>query len=117
MPTITSLTENVKRGSHAENIGGRVDYFVQVCRYVDHVAISTASATWTKPAGARYVIFSSTGPNFAIRANAAAVFPAGGLTDGSGSALNPSQRDVSDIDTLGIIADGSGILTIECYGE
>lgn len=110
------LTDNVQSGEHNGVHAGRIDFFPKVPDYVDHVVLSTVNATWAKPAGARWAVFSSTSEcNFAVKANGAATFPAGAVTDGSGAFLNPTQFDVGDIATLGIIADGTGVLTIACY--
>jgi hypothetical protein len=114
---INALTGNVDDSKHFHKAAGRVDYFLPTPTHVDVVALSTSNATYTLPAGARWLVFSPIGgANFAVRKDAVAVFPAAGVTNGTGSFLNPSQLDVQGVTSLGIISNESSFLSIAVYG-
>lgn len=107
---------DVQIGGYNYAQGGRVDFFPQFPTYVDTVAVTGTSTTWTKPTGTKWVIFSaSPGLSFAARKDAVAVYPTASVTDGTGSLLNPAQMDVSGVTTLGIIGNLSAPLSIACY--
>jgi len=91
---------------HVDDDGGRGAYFPRFPREVQQVSISaSASVAVSVPTGARYVIFGfEPGANVAVRANAAAVYPAGALADGSGALISPSQFNVEELVTLNFIA-------------
>ena len=96
---------------------GRADYLLQFPSWIDQVSVSTVNATWTPPAGARFVLFSTvSGVNIAVKPNGAAVFPSGAVSNGSASYPNPVGFELTGINTLGIIADSAGTVTMICYG-
>jgi hypothetical protein len=116
MATKKQLMSNVQDSQYNAQLAGRVDLFPLVPGYVDQVELSTSSATYTIPTNAKFLIFSpASGAQFAVKEDAAAVWPAGSITDGSGSFLNPAQLDVGGITSLGIISNVSGILSIAVY--
>lgn len=63
------------------------------------------------PAGANFVIFSSTGPFYA-KANAAAVIPVGAVTDGSAPEANPTAWALRPFALTGQGSLGTPITTI-----
>jgi len=83
--------------------------------YVDArvLGITTAEVI-TVPAEACKVLFSCTG-DFYAHHNAAATIPAGDVTDGSASALNPTGWVVTAADTIGVISPAACVLTLEFF--
>jgi hypothetical protein len=69
----------------------------------------------TVPSGANFVLFSADG-DFYAKPNTSATVPAGNVTDGSASELNPSVWSVSTVTGIGVIADSSRKVTLTFYG-
>lgn len=114
---MNQLLENVQDSDFNAMPAGRVDFFPKVAEHVDVVVLSTSNVDYTIPTDARFLIFSPTDEtSFAVKKDATAVYPAGTITDGSGSFLSPAQLDVRGVTTLGIIGSASGYLTIAAYG-
>ena len=114
---MNKLLENVEESKFIHHRAGRIDVFPKMPTHVDQIALSATSVTYTIPTDARWLIFSpQAGIEFAVKADADAVYPAAAITDGSGSLLNPAQLDVSGLTSLGIISNESGFLSIAVYG-
>lgn len=73
-----------------------------------------AAESFTVPAKAKIVLFSSTS-NFYLNTRAAAVIPTGDITDGSGPEYNPIVRQVSPGDALSLIASEACIIMLAFY--
>lgn len=74
----------------------------------------TVAESVTIPSGAKYVVFSSSA-DFYARINAAATIPVGDVTDGSGSEMNPSIRQLRDVTTLSVISPSACTITLAFY--
>jgi len=70
--------------------------------------------TVTVPTGANFCIFSGDA-DFYVRPDATAALPAGDVTDGTGSELNPAQWDVHDVQALHLIAADDANVTMASY--
>ena len=86
----------------------------------DHVDARVLAAgvaeAHTIPAGAKYVAFSATADFYAKFGGAASV-PAADVTNGTASALNPTQRRVPDgVTTIGLIAPAASVVTLSFWG-
>lgn len=85
----------------------------------DHVNTAVFSGAGAKsisvPAGARFVVFAASGDFYAAYDGAAAV-PSADISDGSGSELNPTQRELPDgIATIGLAVDAACTITLGFY--
>ncbi len=76
--------------------------------------VAATNAAHTKPAGAKFCLFSADG-DFYARPDATAAVPVGAVTDGSGSECNPTIWDVSDITTINLIASEARKITLSFY--
>lgn len=90
-----------------------------VTEYVDALVLAAGVAEdWTVPAGCDFAVFSATANFYLAFGTAAGTVPAGDVSDGSASALNPSARRVTPDDVLSIVSPTAGaIVTIECYAD
>lgn len=70
----------------------------------------------TVPAGAYFAIFSAD-VDFYVKRGGTAAVPSDDVSDGSGSFLNPLIVSVIPGDVIGVIAIGSGTVTIAYYGN
>lgn len=111
------LTENVDGSNFNAILAGRVDLFPPFPDYVDVVEVTTSNTTYTIPTGARFLIVASEpGVNYAMKQNGAATYPAAGVSDGTGSFINPTIFDVDGITSLGVIGKtGTIYLSIGVY--
>lgn len=75
---------------------------------------TTTAEVITVPAGAYKVLFKSNG-DFYARHNEAGAIPATEVTDGTGSALNPTGWVVTPGDTIGVISPAACVLTLEFF--
>lgn len=73
-----------------------------------------AESVATVPAGAGVCIFSADSDVFA-RPDAGASIPAGSISDGSASELNPAQWDVHDVAQIHLISPDDAIVTLSFY--
>jgi hypothetical protein len=84
----------------------------------DHIDVRVLAASTkedhTKPTGANYVVFSAT-DDFYVKMDGTAAVPAGDVTDGSGSELNPGVRYIADVTTISLIAPRSCTVTMAFY--
>jgi len=101
MPTIVGLLEH--EGIYGE-IRSVAAFFLRTPQWVDQVSVSAINNAYTIPTGATKVVINGLS-NYYVRADSAAVIPAAGKTDGTGSFLNPTQLDVRGITTLNFIGD------------
>lgn len=67
------------------------------------------------PAGARHVLFSSTG-NFWAKLGGPAILPEGDVTDGSAPELNPAARELMGAAAIGLVAPGPCAVGLAFYG-
>jgi hypothetical protein len=112
---MNQLTSNVQASTHNHIAAGRVDFFPRFPDHIDQVVLSTSSSTYTVPTGGKFAIFSCNS-DFAARADNDAVFPVAGVTNGSGSLLNPAQFDISGLTSIGFISNTDAVLTIAVFG-
>ena len=77
------------------------------------LGIATAEAH-VVPAGATTVIFSATA-DFYVNAFGTAAVPAGDVTNGSASELNPERRSLVGITSLSLISPAATIVTMSFY--
>ena len=83
--------------------------------YIDVAFLAAGTAeTFTVPAKAKIVLFSSTS-NFYLNTRAAAVIPTGDISNGSGPEYNPCGRLVSPGDSLSLIASTDCIVMLAFY--
>lgn len=68
----------------------------------------------TVPTGADIVLFGTTA-NFYCKMNATAEVPTIDVTDGSGSELNPSSRQIAGVSTIHLISASNCIITLAFY--
>lgn len=76
--------------------------------------VASTLKTVTVPTGARYAIFSATADIW-VRIGAAAAIPAGDVTDGTGSELNPSIRWIQSETSIGVISAYAAKVSITFY--
>ena len=84
----------------------------------DHVynivlAANTAKSV-TAPGGAKFVAFAANG-TFYARYNGSAAIPSADVTDGAGSEVNPSARSLDGVETIGLVAPASTIVSLSWY--
>jgi len=77
--------------------------------YVDNIVLAGVAKTVTVPAGASRVIFGTTATPFFLRVGGTAAAPVGDLTNGTGSAINPSDRLVVGGSTFSLFAAAATI--------
>jgi hypothetical protein len=77
--------------------------------YVDNIVLAGVAKTVTVPAGASRVIFGTTATPYYVRGSGTASAPSGDVVDGTGSAINPSDRLVSGGATFSIFAAAATI--------
>lgn len=83
--------------------------------YIDHrVLAANVAEVHTVPTGAKYVLFTATTTFYAKFGGAASV-PATDVIDGSGCLLAPELRSIDSATTIGLIAPGACIVTMEFY--
>lgn len=84
--------------------------------YVDaRVLAANVAEAQTVPAGARWVLFSSS-CNFYANPSAAAAVPAADVTDGSASELNPAAWQLpSTVISISVIAGAACVVTMSFY--
>jgi len=104
----------------SESLYGEQDnimhFFPPAPTHIDQVSIAAGTNTvYTIPAGAVYVILSAPAIDYYVRVDAAAVVPAAGITDGTGSLANPSQFNVRGVTSLGFISASEMYVTIAVY--
>lgn len=85
----------------------------------DHIDAAVLAAnvaeSFTVPAKAKLVVFSSTA-TFYLNTRGTAVVPGNDITDGSAPEFNPIVRVVSPGDTLSLIASAACIVMMAYYG-
>lgn len=97
--------------------GGNFSSFVrQMPTYVDaRVLAANVNESHTVPTGARFVLFSGSCAAFYVKNGGTAAVPAADVTDGSGSALNPSAWFIEGATSLGIISPTACVVTMEFF--
>ncbi len=84
--------------------------------YVDNrVLAANVNETHTIPTGAKTVVMSATCSAFYTKKDGAAAVPAADVTDGTGSAINPSGFSILDVATIGLIAPTACIVSLWFY--
>ena len=78
------------------------------------VLAPSVAESHTIPAGARFVLFSAD-DDFYARFDGTATIPAGDITDGSASEINPTVRAIDGATTIGLIAENVTIVTLSFY--
>lgn len=97
-----------------------------VPEYVDHVVlVANVVTSYTVPAGATVVLFSSTVP-FYVKPNANPAVPAASVLDGTGADYNPTGYYLIPLDgtgtgtaitTLRFISSSAGVVTIVVHKQ
>lgn len=99
----------------AADVNGQSSYSIPFSDYVNVQALAAGVAeTVNLPSNAKFIIFSSTG-DFYARINGTAVIPAGDITDGTGSEINPIIRSLVGVTSLSIIAPSGCQVTMAFY--
>lgn len=84
----------------------------------DHVYNIVLAANTAKsvaaPGGAKFVAFASNG-TFYARYNGTAAIPSTDVTDGTGCEVNPSARSLDGVESIGLIAPASTIVSLSWY--
>ena len=95
---------------------GRVTDSLSSPSYVNNYALSASTAkSVTVPSGARVAVFNSDANLWVRYDGSDAAIPASDVTDGTGSELNPAARDVSELQSLSIIAAAACKVSISFY--
>lgn len=96
---------------------GRYSSFLRLLpTYVNaRVLAAGVNESFTVPATARYVIFSSTCGVYYVKTGGTAAVPAADVTDGSGSELNPAGYFIEGATSLGVISPSACIVTAAFY--
>src|SRR5262245_55100328 len=96
----------------ANNADVRAQSARRVPGYVDaRVLAAGTNETHTVPGGADVVFFNGDGPFYA-KPNGAAAVPAGDITDGTASELNPGCWSLDGVTSIGLIASATRIVTL-----
>src|SRR4051812_28875290 len=94
-------------------------YALRQADWIDaRVLAANVAETFQAPPGARFVLFSADG-DFYCRlapASTAATVPAGDVTDGSASELNPIMRAIREQEFVSVIATAARIVTMSYFG-
>ena len=91
-----------------------------VATYVDArvLAVASTAEDWTVPTGCNFVVFSATANFYVELGTGSSAVPAGDVSDGTASALNPSARRVTPAQVLSVVSPTAGaIVTFECYTD
>lgn len=90
---------------------------IPLTSWVDQITlVANTPATVTIPSWASYVNFTTILNTFCVRADgSAAAYPAATKTDGTGSIVNPTCRQVNGGTTMSIIADTAGTISMEFF--
>jgi hypothetical protein len=84
-------------------------------RYIDvAVLVATVASDYTVPADAKYVIFTKTEDFWACYTDTATI-PVADVVDGTGSELNPTIRDITDVATISLISEADGLVSMAFY--
>lgn len=96
---------------------GLSSHIRQAPSYIDaRVLAASTNESHTIPVGARYVVFSATCAAFYARLAGTATVPAGDVTDGTASELNPAAWLLSPVSTsIGLIAPTACTVTMSWY--
>ena len=84
--------------------------------------VASTAETFSVPADANYVLFSSTDDFYVAytsggEGTVTAVVPSSDVTDGSGMDLNPTQRMLHDVDEISIISEAAAKVTMTFFRE
>lgn len=89
-----------------------------ICLFINHYTLTANTAeNIVVPSGAHFVLFSCDQPKFYYRTTGTAEVPSSDVTDGTGSALNPTFRSCDAGDTISVISPTAGVLTVEYYNR
>lgn len=105
------ILKSVRDYNGFDMIGTVIPLFVDA-----RVLAANTNEDHTVPTGASYVMFSAN-IDFYAKAGGTAAVPAGDVTDGTASFLNPTLWDVTGQTTIGLItaAAGGGIVTMAWF--
>jgi hypothetical protein len=74
-----------------------------------------AASTVTVPPGANYVVYSATDDFYVRWDGTAAAIPGADITNGTGSEINPTIRDIKGVTSFSIIAAVDTVVTMAFY--
>ena len=115
LAALPALAQNVFR-IMPESGGAFASYLRVPPTYIDVRVLGVATnEDHTVPSGAKWVVFSANCAAFYVKRGGTAAVPAGDVTDGSGSELNPSGYFVDGVSTLGLISPAACIVTMAFY--
>lgn len=110
MATITQIVDVL-------DSNGRPILTLPFSNYVlTRVLAAGVAESFTVPAGAAVVVFSSNG-DFYANARGTAAVPAADVTDGSASELNPTSRACTPGGTISVISPYATIVTAAFYAK
>lgn len=108
-------TVNLKQTKYGQQ-DDIAQFFLPAPTWIDQVSITGgANTSYTIPSTAIYIVISAPSSDFWVKIDAAAVVPIAGITDGTGSFLNPAQFNVRGVTTIGFISASSIFITIAVY--
>jgi hypothetical protein len=100
----------------APAVGGTNSYLRLPPTYVAaRVLAANVAEDHTVPTGAKYVVFSASCAAFYVKRGGTAAVPAGDVTDGTASELNPAGYYIVGVTTLGLIAPATCVVTMAFY--
>ena len=115
LAALPALAQNVFR-IMPESGGAFASYLRVPPTYIDVRVLGVATnEDHTVPSGAKWVVFSANCAAFYVKIGTTAAVPAGDVTDGSGSELNPSSWYLGAASQLGIIAPATCVVTLSFY--
>lgn len=80
----------------------------------NYLLVASTNKAVVVPAGCNYAIFAANADIW-VEMGSAATIPAGDVTDGTGSELNPTIRKVEPGRTIGIISESAAKVSITFY--
>ena len=101
-----------------EIVGGADKLALRQSDWIDaRVLAANVAETFQAPALARYVLFSSDGAFYCriAAASTSATVPAGDVTDGSASELNPAMRYIGEQEYISLIAAAACTITMQYF--
>ena len=90
------------------------DYPRMTASVLNQVLAAGVAETVTVPSSCDFIVFGATG-TFYVRTGGTAAVPIADVTDGTGSEVSPSARQVVPASTFSIIAPATTVVSMACY--